>query len=377
MAGKFEQTDDRDLDAWRGARVLPVDDGEHHSIHSYFNACPESPDGRWVLLFASTQPDGHVGQIVIVCRQSGERLIVADHVTVEDAHRQAYQQWCSGGRRIVYQDFHGQRWQIRSYEVASRQTRVLFEGCQLGWGQAAGDLVPIYGPHWAPGEHRNLLLLDVTTGRIHMPATITQICDQSPAWVRAAFDPAVASVFFPILSPNFRRVMFKLSQPAGGEFRSRAASKRAGLMVMDLDSGQLIRAAEHWGHPAWHPDSQTIITTPNLLIDLRTGTEERMASLPEWPGSHPSFHPGGRLILSDTYLRGEGVPRGWWAIALGDPRTGRIHHVHELHELPGGATSWRPPHPHPTFTPDGRRIYFNISAGRWTRLHVASIEERV
>ena len=28
-------------------------------------------------------------------------------------------------------------------------------------------------------------------------------------------------------------------------------------------------------------------------------------------------------------------------------------------------------HPHPAFSPDGKRLYFNVSDGKWTRLHVA------
>jgi WD40-like Beta Propeller Repeat len=30
-------------------------------------------------------------------------------------------------------------------------------------------------------------------------------------------------------------------------------------------------------------------------------------------------------------------------------------------------------HPHPAFSPDGKRLYFNVSAGQWTRLHVAEV----
>jgi hypothetical protein len=37
----------------------------------------------------------------------------------------------------------------------------------------------------------------------------------------------------------------------------------------------------------------------------------------------------------------------------------------------GGAKSWRVPHPHPIFSADGRRIYFNVNTGPWTQLHVA------
>ena len=36
-----------------------------------------------------------------------------------------------------------------------------------------------------------------------------------------------------------------------------------------------------------------------------------------------------------------------------------------------GADSWRRSHPHPVFSADGKRIYFNVSSGPWTQLNVA------
>ena len=62
------------LEAWRGGvRIRPVLLGAAgHSLHSYFNISPESPDGRWVLMFTSTRPDAQVGKIVVVERETGE-----------------------------------------------------------------------------------------------------------------------------------------------------------------------------------------------------------------------------------------------------------------------------------------------------------------
>jgi hypothetical protein len=33
-------------------------------------------------------------------------------------------------------------------------------------------------------------------------------------------------------------------------------------------------------------------------------------------------------------------------------------------------------HPHPVFSADGKRIYYNVSDGEFTRLHVAERAER-
>ncbi len=56
--------DDDLLAPWRqGIVVRPVGaDTDRHSIHAYFNTCPESPDGQWVLYFSSGSRDGHHGE---------------------------------------------------------------------------------------------------------------------------------------------------------------------------------------------------------------------------------------------------------------------------------------------------------------------------
>nr|HRJ73908.1 hypothetical protein [Terrimicrobiaceae bacterium] len=73
---------------------------------------------------------------------------------------------------------------------------------------------------------------------------------------------------------------------------------------------------------------------------------------------------------TDTYLLNEqGGATGEWAVIVNrlagdDPRW------LQRFDFRGGAQSARVPHPHPAFSPDGRRIYFNVSSGPWTRLHV-------
>ena len=62
--------------AWQGkVRVSAVPSkANQHTIHAYFNTSPESPDGRWVLYFASVTSEGHVGDIHIVGTSRPVRL---------------------------------------------------------------------------------------------------------------------------------------------------------------------------------------------------------------------------------------------------------------------------------------------------------------
>ena len=56
-----------------------------------------------------------------------------------------------------------------------------------------------------------------------------------------------------------------------------------------------------------------------------------------------------------------------WGMVVADLR-GTNHVLIHRFDNSRGARSWRRPHPHPIFSPDGRRIYFNANSDPWTRL---------
>jgi hypothetical protein len=358
------------LASWRkDVKVAPVTLDETHSIHAYFNASPESPDGRWVLYYASTDPTGHEGEIRVVERATGKVRVLARNVVVEDAHRAACQQWVSGGQRVVFHNvLKTGEWVVMVVDLDTARERILARGRQVGFGQPHGNVVPLYGPHFNPGDCRDLELVDVVSGTIGKTALTAQAVQKRfPEWVQREFRGGPVSVYIPMLSPDLQRVYFKMSTPGNGDFRSSGASHREGLLVYDLAGARFVAMQERWGHPAWHPDSRHILNVPGVILDTDTGTTEPIPNRPKLPGSHPSFHPDGRLFTSD-YVVGSGV----WAVGVGDVRSGAFVTVHRF-DNSKGARSWRVSHPHPTFSADGRRLYFNRNSESWTRLCVAEL----
>jgi hypothetical protein len=365
------------LSAWRdGVKVSAVSGKGHHSIHSYFNASPESPDGRWVLFYASATADGHDGEIRVRERATGKETVLARNVSCEDAHRAACQQWVSGGRRVAYHNvLKSGEWVVMCVDLKTGHERFLAKGRQLCFGPPGRDTVPLYGPHWKPGDHRGLELLDVETGKIEPTALTPEAIRKAyPEWVRKNFGDKPISVFFPVLSPDLGRVFFKVATPAGGEFRSTKASVRLGLFCFDLRRSEFLFMDERWGHPAWHPDSRSIIETAGRVFDSDTGKVARIPDYKVYSGDHPSFSPDGRLYVTDTTANGEPFngDKSTWAVVVGDVRTGKRVVLHQF-DNSKGARSWRVSHPHPAFSPDGKRVYFNVSDGPWTRLHVAEV----
>ena len=354
-----------------GVQIHPVaPDVDGHTIHTYFNATPESPDGRYVLYFTSTKPDGEFGDIRIRERSSGKETILASDVTTEDAHRAACQQWVDAGRTVVYHDCRDGRWRVVAVDVASRKQTVLTEDRQAGFGSPQQPWVPIYGCHWKPGPRKDLELVHVETGQILEPVTVSQVVQEYGEWVQQKFGTTDISIFFPGLSPDGEKVFFKLSRPGGGDnFRSSQASYREGKVVYDLANGRFIRLLPQWGHPSWDPRSKAIFEKGNLLDDLETGQTTRFAR--SSPSNHPTLSPDGTIFVTDADVsrRDFGKP-GDWAIIVGDTREDRFVVVAQFNNT-GGAKSWRRSHPHPALSADGRRIYYNVSEGDWTRLFVA------
>lgn len=346
-----------------------------HVMHSYFNTSPESPDGKYVVYFTSQTADGESGDIRIRERSTGKETVVVSNVTVEDAHRVACQQWSNDGKSVVYHDFRNGKWYVMVFDVGTAETSVIAENRQVAFGNPSSPWVPIYGCHWNPGEHRDLELVNVVTGQRKTAVTPADVVNTYGQWIQEEFGTTDVAIFFPIVSPDSKRVFFKMARPSGDtDFRKPGASYRAGKIVYDLEERRFIRLFPEWGHPSWAPDSQKIFEIGNFSIDVNTGKSRRCA--PSCFSNHPSVAPNGLLFVTDANVteRKPGRP-GDWAIAVGS-MTRDDFVLLDLFGNTRGARSWRPNHPHPVFSADGQRIYYNVNEGRWTTLMVAATASR-
>jgi Tol biopolymer transport system component len=385
------------LAPWRSnvkvSAVAPKDG--RHTMHSYFNTCPESPDGKFVLFYASTAADGHRGEVVIRERATGVEKVLATNINAEDAHRVACQQWVSGGRRVV---FHGQRggeWFTWCVDLDTTKERVLARGQLAGWSQPHADLVPLYSPHWNPGANRDLDLINVATGEKRTAVTVDALKQAYPEWFAITFGEQKPSIFFPILSPDLNRVFFKMALATGDDPRSKSASARQGLVCYSLAEKRFLYMNPKWGHPSWQPDSRHITEMHYTVFDSNDGSVRANPGMPtkaaraqaaaegkavnaplrDVSGDHPSVSPDGQIVVTDTIMTSFDGPRNEWGVVLADTAgTGQIV-VHRF-DNSRGAKSWRVSHPHPVFSADGRRIYYNVSDGEFTRLFVAERAEK-
>jgi len=371
------------LEKWKKAKISPVSKGERHALHAYFVHCPESPDGKYVLFYTSGDKDGGTGDIRVIERATGVETVVAKNVTAEDAHRGACQQWSNGGKTIVYHDCRGKRWFVIAVDLKSLKETVLAEDHQVGFGRADQQWVPIYGCHWNPGAFRDLELVHCETAERKTVVKVEQVMADCSAYIAKIFKDKPISVFFPVMSPDGTKVFFKLAAGSGGDdFRSKVASVREGKVVYalpDLSSkaagagemGKFLRLFESWGHPAWAPDSAGILEKGNVVFSIGTGAGRQLVKT---PSDHPSFSPDGRFFTSDADISKRDFGKeGEWGIVVAATQ-GMSFVVVDQFLNTRGAASWRRNHPHPTFSSDGKRLYYNVNRGEWTELVCAERE---
>lgn len=361
------------LEGWRsGVKVHPVSQvAGRHTIHSYYLTNPESPDCAKVLFFVSTQASGEAGDIHVLDRTTGMETVISRNVTCEDAHRAACQQWTLNGRAIAYHDVRDGKWGV--YVVGPEGEKTIALDRQLAFGRPEGNLLPLYGKHWNPGEHRHLELADAASGAIEKVLDLSAVKQAYGEWLEKQFAGKDVSIFFPVVSPDQKRVFFKMAAGSGGEnFRARVSS-RQGLLAYDLEKKSLLFMRERWGHPAWFPDSKRIIEIGNLWFDCDDkGKATRIADLPVLPGCHLAVSPDGSVFVTDGELTKLGGKPGEWGIVVCDVKggEGRYQILHRFNNS-RGARTWRHNHPHPVFSADGKRIYFNVNETEWTQLFVA------
>jgi len=369
---------------WKRATKRPVSEvPNRHTIHTYFNVSPESPDGRYVLFYTSTTPEGYTGEIRIQERATGRETVLVSNLNCEDAHRVACQQWVSHGRKVLFHDLRQGNIVAATVDIKTGTERVLAKGRMVSWGQPDSNWAPIYGIHFQPGKYRDVELLNVETGEIETLVKADQVRQAYSEQIRKLYGDKPISTPFGTLSPNGKLIFFKLSAPEDGyaplpehklKWPRSYQSDREGLVCFDIEHSKLLFFRRDWGHPAWDPSSKRFINMPNVMIDAYTGKETSIPNLPKFPGQHLSVSPDGKLFVTDTQLGPFGGAKGEWGVAVCDTRGGNWTMIARFQGAEGAA-SWRKNHPHPVFSPDGSRIYYNVNSGKYTQLFVAERNE--
>lgn len=323
--------------------------------HNYFTAMSWMSDSRHILLYTHIDEEKK-GVCVKADTQNGETKIIIDRM-----------EWARGLVSPEDQFYYFEGSEIYEHDLATGLRRTV---CRLSPGAL------VYGPlsitndgktlgiYWRMDEKWIIGTVDVGTGRVQ-EAAAPSFEEPYPIANHAMINPVHRNLLFFSHEGKTEHIPDRIymADTSTGEIRNGFRQKR-------LDTGELV---EYVGHEMWAPDGEHLYfvkypqsplkPTGVYRVDKWSGDAEFInGDFPYW---HVSLSPDGRWAVADTIEEAE-VSK----IVLIDlkDRSSRL-----LCELP----IWRdhPGHPHPSFSPDSRKVSFTFAdEDRHIRVGIINIE---
>lgn len=343
-------------DADTGRRIRQVTDFPCVNHHPFFLAPAYAGEGRWLVFvsFRTGSPQLYAEDREKHCILQLTDVAKLDEWSVFPAHDQVY--FCADGEAL--------RVSLRDGRVETLLSRA---ACLAQFGGVIGEgTTALTADHryWAvrvqKAEGFGILIRDDSTGR----------------WVQEYQGPMVAHLQF---CPDDNDLLF-----FAGPLTDR-------VWVLDRRQGQARRvyardaAAKQWiTHESWIPGRRelSLVDWPHgiLGVHVDTGKVRRITDINAW---HAISNDQGTLMAADTNFPDRGV----W---LFDPRQngGEVRLLCCPHASCMG-DHWAGPfpydngpikvyapqhtHPHPRFSPDGRRIVYTSDAGGFAQVYEISM----
>lgn len=390
-------------------------------IHRFFDTSPISPSGRYLavfqLPFEDRQPvPGETGNIVVIDLETGKERVVAETCGWEP-QMGANINWGASDQELFFNDVDTENWQPFAWKLDPQTgKRQRMEGTvyhvsvdgrwlisanmttmrktQPGYGVRVPD--ESVRRNVGPADDDGFYLTDTVTGKRRLLVSIAEMFERADPPISLE-DPERSEIygFHSKFSPQSDRLMLSVRWfPAKDHsqwdlFKHDHDAVSMAWITADLVGGPLYCSVgpEEWvkgGHHAnWFPDGKRI--SMNLNIDREClrfvevdaeGTNLRKM-LDDVTGSgHPTVHPGGKHILTDTYTRegtafGDGtVPLRWVDLETGDEEV--IVRINT--EQPCEDSVMRVD-PHPSWDRTWRYVTFNGFVGGTRRVFVVDMKD--
>lgn len=298
-------------------------------IHNFFDVCPWSPSGRYLVCIKlpfQDHPPGPDDRADICVVDLEEQTTEAVYTTTAwGMQTGAHQQWGRTDDVLYFNDKKnglptGVRFDLKTrtpeflegpiYQVAPDETCaispafMIFNHLQEGYTAA---LAPELDRKATPGapDDEGLWRVDLRTGRTSLLYSFRQVYDLVPDK-----DVLGGHAFYGHY-PQFNRQQTRISYPVMALCPGQRAKK---MIVTSRADGSDLTVALPWQdyvaghHPCWHPDGERI--TMNLSVPgegmrfhiFNWDGTGKQTLVPHITGSgHPSVHSSGRFLLTDAY----------------------------------------------------------------------------
>ena len=345
-----------------------VTPGINRCIHRFFDTSPISPDGRRLAVFRLPFEDrlnrpGDTGQVVVIDLAEGDHRVVAetagwetqlganlnwagpDHLVFNDVDTD---RWIPQLVKLDLRDGSAQRWPGGVYHVspdgrhAAAASMGKMRRTQPGYGVVLPD--PQAGRNLGAPDDDGLFITDLQTGRRELVVSLAraarlvpeldglsaqQLKDWDVYGFHAKWAPTGDRLIFTVRRYLHRGLdRFDAFDRRG---KSKDTEVRFDVFTCRPDGRELVNAlpAHRWHHGGHHvnftPDGRRLTANirlaadqPLTLIRVDIDGQNFGPLIDAIPGSgHPSLHPDGRHLLTDTYAHedlsyGDGtVPLRW------------------------------------------------------------------
>lgn len=396
--------------------VTPERDG---CIHRFFDTSPVSPSGRYLavfqLPFEDRQPrPGEAGRVCVIDLETGKDRVVAETCGWEPQVG-ANVNWGGSDHELFFNDVDTADWRPFAWKLdplAGKRRRMegtVYHASPDGrWLISAnmttmrktqpgyGVVLPEETVRWnvGPAADDGFYLTDTRSGRARLLAPIREMLARADPPVR--MDPTERVEIYGFHSkfnPQGDRLMLSLrwfpaaDVPRWNLFKLDFYSVRYAWVTMRLDGSEMHCAVgpEQWekgGHHAtWFPDGWRISMNLNIDRDVMrfvqvnadgTGLSKMRDDL---VGSgHPTVHPDGRHLLTDSYTW-EGLAYGDGTIPLRwiDLETGAERRIVRINTKQPAEDSVLRIDPHPAWDRSWRYVTFNAFIGGTRRVFMADM----
>jgi len=328
--------------------------GELPAIHAYFDLPPESPDGAWVVYFEFTDGVPGPGDLVLVRPDGSERRVILEGRS-GNAHSALTQQWVDANR-LAFKE--GQADEVTTIlDVRDGGTRDI-PGAIRMLSPDGGRAVTFVGEPDNP-RRRVVCVTDIESGEMTRLFDVQDALAIHPfadrieqreglIFMNAKWAPD-GSQFFAV----FNNEVYRRDHPDVIRVKS--------IVIAGADGSGLRYLKEIGHHPMWSPDGSSITSFDFAteggqdFIAQPVDSGEPCTILERATGVHPTLSADGRRILTDAFYK----DRKEAAILMYDTATGDYETLATFRSE--DTTHETGCHPHPAWSRDESRAYFNAA----------------
>lgn len=347
--------------------VRRLSDGQQPAIHSYFDLCPESPDGMKVVYFEWLDKIPGLGYVTVCEREGGNPRSIGEELP-GFAHGGAYQQWLDNDAIASAQAIQGEpKTVIVSQSDGSRREvpgALRMYSAQNSFGITSSHETRMLG---GKDDAERIYLIDLDHAMSVPLISCEAVMKMHPLKDRVV-DPARFRFKHTKWAPTGEMFLFVFYGKRGG-----ADEEEGGInsvFVARADGGDCRYLGEVGHDPMWDPEGAFIYAYCRnersrqdvVAIPLDGGPTETV--LADVPGSHASLSPDKTQLVTDV-MNWPGKGRG--ALLLYDLQSGEFDPIVHM-DLPEAIS-----HPHPVWSRDGRRIYFCAAENGLPQVYAVSL----